>query len=306
MSELKIVFLGTGSARPTPRRNVAGVFLQYGGDAVLFDCGEGSQMQVLRAGLRTSRLVAICLSHFHGDHVNGLPGFIGTMGLNGHVDPVALVGPRGIGRWLETLDALQILRPGFPLAVSEVAEGPVFEGEDFTISACKLKHRIPTHGFIFRERDLPGRFDPERARALGVTPGPAFGRLQSGQTLTLDDGSTVAPEDVMGPTRRGRAIAYISDTRPSQNVVEAVAGVDLLVHEATYLHELKGQARERGHSTVHEAAEVAAKAGVGRLVLTHISPKHGRRSEILDEARAVFPNTELAEDLAEFAVPVPD
>src|SRR5690606_22694499 len=129
--------------------------------------------------------------------------------------------------------------------------------------------------------------------------------LQSGREITLEDGRVVRPSDVMGPTRRGRSVAYISDTRPSEHVVEVVRGVDLLIHEATYLHELRGQARDRGHSTVREAAEVAAEAQVGQLILTHISPKHGRTREILDEARAVFPNTELAEDLAEFSVPIP-
>lgn len=306
MTELKVTFLGTGSARPTPRRNVASVFLQYGGEAVLFDCGEGTQMQLLRAGVRTSRLVAICLSHFHGDHVNGLPGFVGTMGLNGHETPVTLVGPRGTGDWLAVLHRLNILRPSFPLDVVENDEVTLFETADFSITGVRLRHRIPTHGFIFRERDLPGRFDPQRARELGVTPGPDFGRLQRGETLELEDGRTVAPDDVMGPGRRGRSVAYISDTRPSERVVDAVRGVDLLIHEATYLHELASQARERGHSTVRGAAEVAEKAEVGRLVLTHISPKHPSRSQILEEARAVFPETALAEDFADFSLPVPE
>ena len=306
VTELKIVFLGTGSGKPTPRRNVASVFLQFGGEAVLFDCGEGTQMQLLKSGVRTSRLEAICLSHFHGDHVNGLPGFIGTMALNEHDRPLTLVGPSGLTTWLRTLFDLHILRPGFPIDVVENAEGRVAEREEFTIEGVKLKHRVPTHGFIFRERDLPGRFDLERARATGVPPGPAYGKLQRGETLTLDDGTEVRPDDVMGPTRRGRSVAYISDTQPTAHIAKAVRGVDVLIHEATYLHEFARQARERGHSTVRGAAETAAKAGVGQLILTHVSPKHIRRREILEEARAVFPNTELAEDLAEFTVPVPE
>lgn len=306
MTELKVTFLGTGSARPTPRRNVASVFLQYGGDAVLFDCGEATQMQLLKAGVRTSRLVAICLSHFHGDHVNGLPGFIGTMGLNGHEEPVVLTGPKGLDRWLAVLDELAILRPGFPLQVRENGERVLVEGSGFSVRGVRLKHRVPTHGFVFREAALPGRFDPARARELGVTPGPDFGRLQRGEALALPDGSTVRPEQVMGPGRAGRSVAYISDTRPSDHVVAQVAGVDLLIHEATYLHALRSQARDRGHSTVREAAEVAAEAGVRQLVLTHVSPKHPSRNEILDEARAIFPNTELAEDFAEFTLPVPE
>ncbi len=306
MTELKITFLGTGSGRPTPRRNVAGVFVQRGGEAVLFDCGEGSQMQLLKAGVRTSRLVAICLSHFHGDHVNGLPGFIGTMGLNNHEDPLTLVGPRGTDAWLRTLADLNILRPGFPISLVETGERELFDGGDFTITGVKLRHRIPTHGFVMRERDLPGRFDPALARELGVTPGPDFGRLQRGETLTLEDGREVAPGQVMGPARPGRSIAYISDTRPCDRVAEAVQGVDLLIHEATYLHRFVKQARERGHSTVRGAAEIAAKAGVGRLILTHVSPKHTHRGEILKEARTVFENTDLAEDFSEFTIPIPE
>ncbi len=305
MSELKIVFLGTGSGRPTPRRNVSSVFLQYGGDAVLFDCGECAQIQMQRTSAKSSRLVAIALSHFHGDHVNGLPGFIGTMGLNGHEDALTLIGPKGTERWLRALHEVHILRPGFPLDVVENDERELFRGDGFGITGVRLRHRIPTHGFIFREDDLPGRFDLKRAAAAGVPPGPLFGRLQSGNSVTLEDGSVVEPADVLGPARRGRSIAYMCDTRPSDRVVEAVRGVDILVHEATYLHELAHQARERGHSTVRQAAEIAERAGVGQLVLTHISPKHTRRKPILAEAREVFPNSALAEDLAEFSVPIP-
>ena len=306
MSELKIVFLGTGSGRPTLRRNVSSVYLQYGGHAVLFDCGECAQLQIQRAAARTSRIVAIALSHFHGDHVNGLPGFIGTMGLNGHEDPLTLIGPHGTEKWLRALHEVHILRPGFPVRVVENAEDELFRGDGFAIHGVRLRHRIPTHGFIFREDDLPGRFDLDRARAAGVPAGPLFGVLQAGHSVTLENGIEVKPSDVLGPARIGRSIAYISDTRPSDRVVEAVQGVDLLIHEATYMHEFATQAKERGHSTVRQAAEIAARANVGQLVLTHISPKHTRRKPILAEAREVFENVALAEDLAEFSVPIPE
>lgn len=306
MSELKIVFLGTGSGRPTLRRNVSSMFLQYNGDAVLFDCGECAQVQIQKTSAKTSRLVAIALSHFHGDHVNGLPGFIGTMGLNGHEDPVTLIGPEGTDRWLRALHDVHILRPGFPLNLVKNDECELFRGDGFGITGVRLRHRIPTHGFIFREDDLPGRFDLKRAAAAGVRPGPLFGQLQAGNSVTLDDGRVVEPAEVLGATRRGRSIAYMCDTRPSDQVVEAVRGVDILVHEATYLHEFAQQARERGHSTVRQAAEIAARAGVGKLVLTHISPKHSRRKPILEEAREVFRDVALAEDLAEFSVPIPE
>ena len=305
MRECKLVILGTGTARPTPRRGCSAAWLQFGGDAVLFDCGEGTQLKVLEAGLRTSKLQALCVTHFHGDHVNGLPGFIGTMGLNGHRAPVRLVGPRGLRKWLAVLRDLSILRPAFRLDIVEENEGVVAEWDDFSIEACPLDHRVPTGGYLFREHDLPGRFDVDRARALGVTPGPDFGRLQRGETVVLDGGRAVAPEQVMGPSRPGRKIAWITDTRPSDRVIEFVKGADLLVHEATYLHALHESAYERGHTTVQQAAEIAAAAEVKQLVLTHISPKHTRNRELLDEARPVFEAVRVAEDGMEFVVDVP-
>lgn len=306
MSELRITFLGTGSGRPTPRRGSAAVYLQYAGQSILFDCGEGTQLQLLRAGVRTSRLLAVCVTHFHGDHVNGLPGFLGTMGLNGHRDPLDVIGPPGLDRYFAVLRDLAILRPAFPLRVGRAdVDGPVLSGEGWDVFACPLDHRVPTWGFQFVEHDHVGRFDVARARELGVTPGPDFGRLQRGESLTLEDGREITPEQVLGPSRPGRRVAYISDTRPSDDVIRFVAGADVLVHEATYLDELRDQARERGHSTVAEAAAIARDAGVRRLILTHISPKHVRSKEILREARDVFDNVELAEDLKEFELDVP-
>jgi ribonuclease Z len=306
MSELRFVFLGTSSGRPTPRRSLSAVYLQYAGDSILFDCGEGTQLQMLRAGTRSSRLVAIAISHFHGDHINGLPGFIGTMGLSGHEDPLRVVGPRGIEKYFMTLRELGILRPQFPIDIVHNEVGVVIEDAAYTVETVKTDHRITTHGYIFRERDLPGRFDLERARALGVPAGPLFGQLQRGASVKLADGRTIESAEVMGPTRRGRSVAYVPDTRPSKRVVEQVRGVDVLIHEATYTQEFADQAIDRKHSTSVEAARVALEAGVGRLVLTHISPKLGNGKLLLDEARAIFPNTDLADDLSEFAVPVPE
>jgi ribonuclease Z len=306
MSDLRIVFLGTGSGRPTLRRNVSAMHLQYGGEGLLFDCGEGTQMQIQKAPVRPGRMAAILITHFHGDHINGLPGFLGTLALGGHEGSVTVVAPRGIDRYFQTLRDLRILSNEEVYTTREAERGEVFRGDGYSVHACHLRHRIPTFGYLFREDDRPGRFDVEAAVALGVRPGPDFGRLQRGQTLTLADGREVLPSDVMGPTRKGRSVAYMCDTRPSDEVVRFVQGVDLLIHEATYLHELQEQAARRGHSTVLEAAQVARDAGVGQLILTHISPKHGHNREILDEARRVFPNTEIAEDFREFSLPVPE
>ncbi len=305
MSELKITFLGTSSGRPTPRRGCAAISLQYGADMILFDCGEGTQLQVLKAGVRTSKLQAICITHFHGDHINGLPGLLGTMGLSGHRSPVTISSPPGLPSYFQTLRKLSILRPSFPVRTVSNADGVVFQRGNYRVTAFPLVHRVPTWGFRFDEDDLPGRFDLARARALGIPAGPLYGRLQRGETITLEDGRQFSPGDVLGPTRRGRSVAYISDTRPSDDVAEFVAGVDILVHESTYLHEHQDQARERDHSTTIEAARVAKRAGVKRLILTHISPKHMKRKPLLTEARSVFTNTELAEDFDVFEVPIP-
>lgn len=306
MSEVRLVFLGTGSGRPTLRRNVSGMFLQYGGESLLFDCGEGTQIQMQKASVRPGKLAAILITHFHGDHINGLPGFLGTLGLGGHEGELAVVAPRGIDRYFQTLRELRVLSHEELVTTSEAERGVVFRGCDYTVSACQLRHRIPAFGYLFREDDRPGRFDVDTAVALGVRPGPDFGKLQRGQALALADGSVVTPEQVLGPTRTGRSVAYICDTRPCDEVVRFVQDVDILVHEATYLHALQEQAARRGHSTVLEAAMVARDAGVRRLILTHISPKHGSNRELLDEARSVFPNVEVAEDFKEFVLPVPE
>lgn len=305
MSELQLVFLGTGSARPSQRRGLSSVALIFGGESLLFDCGEGAQMAAMRVGLRTSRIAAICITHLHGDHINGLPGFVGTMGLQGHRDPVHLIGPSAIRRYLRGLREVGILHPAFPLIFTDHEEKRPLETPTWVLETLPLDHRVPCRGFLFRERDLPGRFDLDAARSLGIPAGPLYGQLQRGEAITLDDGRVIEPSMVLGETRSGRSVAYCCDTRPSEAVVEAVAGVDLLVHEATYEHELREQAVERGHSTAVEAAEVAKAAGVKRLILTHISSKHPNPRQLLREARRIFPDTEIAEDLDTFDIPVP-
>lgn len=306
MSELRLVFLGTGSGRPTMRRNVSALHVQYDGEGLLFDCGEGTQMQMQRSPVRPRKMAGIFITHFHGDHINGLPGLVGSMALEGHEEELTIVAPRGIDRYFQTLRDLRVFG-GEPIyRLQEAARGEVFRGRGYTVSACCLRHRIPTFGFKFEEDDRPGRFDLERARELGVPAGPMFGRLQRGEPVELSDGRVVTPSQVLGPTRKGRSFAYICDTRPSAEVVEFVTGVDILIHEATYLHSLAADAAKRGHSTVLEAATVARDAGVGELFLTHISPKHGSNRELLQEARSVFPHVHVAEDFREITMPVPE
>lgn len=290
-----------------PHRNTAAIALCYGGDALLFDCGEGTQVQLMKSSVRASRFRAIALTHFHGDHCNGLPGLVGTMGLNGYDESLTVIGPKGLSQWLETLRQLQILTPGFPLQLVEHGgDDLVLRGEGFSVRSVPVIHRVPTVGYRFDEDDMVGRFDLEAARALEIPPGPLYGELQRGRAVTLADGRVVTPEQVMGPTRKGRRVAYITDTRPSPKVIDFVRGVDVLIHEATYLDEERTQARQRYHSTAKQAAEIAREAGVGQLILTHFSSMYVKTSPLVQEARAIFPNTVAAKDFFEWTVPVPE
>lgn len=229
------------------------------------------------------------------------------MGLNGYSDPLTVVGPKGLGTWFNTLKQLQILTPGFPVELIEHG-GPeeVLRGENWSLKTVPVIHRVPTMGYRFDEDDMPGRFQLEAARELGVPAGPMFGILQRGGSVTLEDGRVISADQVMGPTRKGRRIAYITDTRPSDKVVEFVQGVDVLIHEATYLDEERTQARQRYHSTAKQAAEIARDAGVGQLILTHFSSIYTRTSPLVQEARAIFPKTVAAKDFFEWTVPVPE
>lgn len=310
MQELKIVFLGTSSARPTPKRNTAALALVYGGETILFDCGEGTQIQIMKSEVRASRFRAICLTHFHGDHVNGLPGLIGTMGLNGRRDPLELVAPRGTDRWLATLRQLGILNPSFRLGLidhrGENADSDiVLRGANWRVRSCAADHRVPCVAFRFEEDDLPGRFDLDAARALGIPAGPLYGRLQRGESVELPDGRVINSEEVMGTTRRGRSVVYITDTRPTDALVSFAEGADLLIHEATYSDDEAAMAEERYHSTARQAAQVARDAGVAQLYLTHFSTRFAATSPLVAEARAVFPATKAAREFREIVLPVP-
>ncbi len=303
MSELRVVFLGTSSGKPTPARNVSAVALVLDGVLVLFDCGEGTQLQFTRARVRASRLELACITHLHGDHVNGLPGFLASLGLNQHDRPVVVTGPNGLREYFRTLRRLGICAPRFDIELREV-EGPgtIYLGDDFRIEAYALDHRIETWGYRFVENDKPGRFDLDAAKALGVPAGPLYGQLQRGQAVTLEDGRVIEPSAVLGPARRGRVVAYVTDTRPTPAAQELARGADLLIHEGTYGPEFTREAHQRGHSTVVDAARVAAAAGVGRLVITHISPKYHDIGPLLSAAREVFPKTIIARDFDEYVV----
>ena len=293
---LTATFLGTGAACPTIDRNVAGLAVQREGETILFDCGEGTQRQMMRYGVRFT-FTEVFFSHFHADHMLGITGLVRTMGLQDRTVPVTLYGPRGAHRVLGAALSLGIERNKFPVEIVEVRPGDRLRRSDYDIVVFATEHRADTVGYALSEHTRLGRFHPERARELGVPEGPLWGRLHKGETVTLEDGRTVSPADLVGQPRRGRTLVYSGDTRPTLNVLEAARGADLLIHEATFGGEEAERAVETGHSTASEAARLALEAGVRRLVLTHISPRYTRDApELLAEARAVFPETTIARD----------
>jgi ribonuclease Z len=293
---LTATFLGTGAATPTVDRNVAGLAVQREGETILFDCGEGNQRQMMRYGVGFS-FGEIFFTHYHADHILGVTGLLRTMGLMDRTAPVTLYGPRGAQRVLGAAISLGIERNRFPVEINEVRPGDRLRREQYDIVVFETEHRPDTVGFALAEHTRLGRFNPERARELGVPEGPLWGRLHKGETIVLEDGRSVSPGDLVGSPRRGRTLVYSGDTRPSLTVVEASRGADLLIHEATFGSDELERAKETGHSTAAEAARVAVEAGVRRLVLTHISPRYTREApELLAEAKAIFPETVVARD----------
>jgi ribonuclease Z len=296
---MRLTILGTSSARPTIRRNVSGSVVEIDGESVLFDCGEGTQRQALIAGLRFSRLRTVAITHLHGDHVNGLFGLLGTLVLDGRTRPIRLVGPRGLARLVEVGLALRLFSRGYGIEVEEF-NGPaeVWRGSGYSVLCQPLDHSIETLGYVVVEDDRPGRFDVARATQAGIPAGPLFGQLQHGETVLSQDGRAVRPDEVLGPKRQGRRIAYCLDTRPCAGGLALAKGADLLVHESTFADDAADEARAYAHSTARQAAEIAAEAGSSRLILTHLSSRYDEAgaARALAEARHVFKQTAMADD----------
>jgi ribonuclease Z len=305
---LSVTFLGTGAACPTIERNVSALALVREGELLLFDCGEGTQRQMMRYGVGFS-FKEIFLSHYHSDHFLGIIGLFRTLGLMDRKEPVTVYGPRGAQRVISGALSVGIERTKFPVEIVELKPGDRLArtGGEYEILVFESEHRADTIGYALREHDRLGRFDPERARELGVPEGPLWGQIHRGKTVALPDGRSITPEQLVGPPRPGRTVVYSGDTRPHPAVIKAAQGADLLVHEATFGEEERARALETGHSTAREAAQVAREAGVRQLVLTHISPRYSRDApELLAEAQAVFPNTLVARDGLVVEVPFPE
>jgi ribonuclease Z len=302
--DLDVVFLGTAGSAPTARRAPAAVLVRRGGERLLFDCGEGTQRQLLKSAVGLVDLPEIFLTHYHADHYLGLPGMLKTFSLRGRELPITIYGPRGLRDLFGSLRRI-FGRLSYPYTLVEVAEGETRERGDYSLVTFEVDHGVPAVGYALVEAARPGRFDPDAAEALGIPIGPERGMLQRGKAVTLADGRTITPDAVVGATRPGRKLALAADTAPARSVLEAAQGADVLIHEATFCEEERDRARETLHSTAADAAELAGAAGVRLLALTHISGRYVGR-DVAEEARAVFPDTVVPRDFDAVEIPFPE
>lgn len=301
---LSITFLGTSGSWPTAECNVSATALKRGKEVILFDCGEGTQRQFQMSPVSHMQVSKIFLTHHHGDHTFGIPGYLKTMALNERQDPLDIYGPPGTLRLMGKFLDIAPIRNSYLVRVHEMEPNvPLHFDEGYTITAADGDHSIRNYAYALEEDVRPGRFDKTGALALGVPEGPAFRRLQLGQSVTTPDGKEVTPDMVLGPPRKGRKIAISGDTRPCGRIAELARDADVLIHEATYVHEEVELAKENHHTTAREAAEVAREAQAHTLWLHHFSPRYKDRSTHLVEARRIFPNTFLADDLTSTDVP---
>ncbi|HDJ66212.1 MAG TPA: ribonuclease Z [Nitrososphaeria archaeon] len=303
MSVMRLTFLGTGGGVPSPKRGLPAIAINFSGELILFDCGESTQRQMMKAGVGFKRKLVIFLTHLHGDHVWGLPGLLYTLSMLNRRDPVRIVGPKGTIEFVKSLLSLKTGKIRFDVYVGEASKGLVYESKEYVVEAIEADHTVPALAYRLRERDRPGKMKVEYLESIGLPRGPLWGKLQKGEEIEFK-GRIIKPEEAMGPPRPGRRIIYTGDTRPSQRIIEFARDADVLIHDATLGPEFEKEAAEEGHSTVNQAAEVALKAGVKRLYLFHISPRYeGSEDALLLEARKIFPESYLAEDLLKYEVP---
>ena len=305
---MQVTFLGTSSGVPTRGRNVSAVALRLPqrSELWLFDCGEGTQHQFLRSELRVSQLRRIFITHMHGDHVFGLPGLLASLGLAGSCPGIDLYGPDLLRDYLEGVLRTSSTRIGYPLRSHKVRQAAargtlVFEDDDLQVRCTPLIHRVPAYAYRVDQKPRAGRFDIAKAKELGIPPGPIYGELKAGRTVTLDDGRIINGASLTGPERPGASIVYCTDTVFSEAAVQLAQGADLLIHESTFCHSEAELAIARQHSTSTMAAQTALEAGVKQLVLTHLSPRYMPGNpmtpdDLVAEAQTIFANTTVAKD----------
>lgn len=300
--DLSVIFLGTGGSVPSARRSTASVLVARGGERLMFDCGEGTQRQLQRS-LGLVQVDEIYLTHFHADHLLGIPGLLKSYDMSDRQAPLTVYGPPGLRDLFATLGRL-VGRTGFELSLEELRPGEAVAKDGYEVRSFPVEHRVRACGYALVEEQRPGRFDPDAARALGVQEGPAFAALQRGEEVP-GGGGPVSPGQVMGEPRAGRTVVVTGDTAPCHATVEAARGAQLLVHDGSFAEEEAQRAAETGHSTVGQAAAVAREAGVELLALVHISTRY-HVGAVLDEAREVFEPTVAPRDFDVVEIPFPE
>lgn len=307
---MQITFLGTSSGVPTRSRNVSSVALRLPqrAEVWLFDCGEGTQHQLLRSELKSSQLSRIFITHMHGDHIFGLMGLLASCGLAGSPHRIDIYGPPKLDDYLRACGRYSQTHFSYPIKVHTVEPGVIYEDEEFVVSCGPLTHRVTSFGYRVVEKDRPGRFNVEKAAALGIPSGPLYGKLKRGEQITLPDGRQINGLDLCGVPEVGRKLAYCTDTIYCEGAVELAQDADVLIHEATFAHQDAQLAYDRLHSTSTMAAQTALVAQAKQLIMTHFSPRYAPGNaielrDLLQEARAIFPATEMAHDFFTYEVP---
>ncbi len=305
---MNITFLGTSSGVPTLTRNVSSLALKLSQTAEvwLFDCGEGTQHQLMKSNIKSSQIKKIFITHMHGDHIYGLPGLLATLGLSGKSNGIEIYGPSELKSFVTSALESSFCKLSFPLSFREVEDFAslnkiLFENDKLKVHCACLKHRIPAYGYRVSEKDKPGVFDIKKAEDSNIPPGPIYSKLQAGQTVQLKDGRSFNGRDFCGPPRKGESFVYCTDTVFSESAVNLSKNADLLVHESTFSKEDEKMAYEKLHSTTIMAAKTALLSNVKKLIITHLSPRYTQRSpikpsDLLKEAQKIFPNTYLAKE----------
>lgn len=306
---MQITFLGTSSGVPTRSRNVSSlaVRLPQRSEVWLFDCGEGTQHQILSSEIKISQISRIFITHLHGDHIFGLMGLLASCGLAGNASRIDIYGPAGLNDYLAACSRYSQTHFSYPIKVHQSRPGVIYEDDEFIVKCGRLEHRVTAYGYRVEEKDRPGRFNVEKAAALGIPSGPLYGQLKRGETVTLSDGRQISGQELCGPTEPGRKMAYCTDTIFCEGAVQLAQDVDVLIHEATFSHQDAQLAIDRLHSTSTMAAQVALAARVKTLIMTHFSPRYAPGNDIqledlCQEAQAIFPNTEMAYDFWTYEV----
>ena len=299
---MEVTFLGTSSAVHSKERNHPSIAVKAFGDVFLFDCGEGTQRQLLFTNVSPMKISKIFITHYHGDHILGLPGLLQSMSLNGRESKLTVYGPKGLNRVKDAIYSLGYCAIEYPVEFIEIDTGIIEETDEYVIKCQRVKHNVVSLAYSIEEKKKP-RFLREKAVELGVPVGPDFGRLHNGETIEID-GKIIKPEQVLGPPRKGIKITYSGDTRPCEEMIIFAKDSTLLIHESTFIQKEAQNAEDYGHSTSRDAAYVARESNSEKLMITHISTRYGEEYAqiMLKEAQKIFENTELAEDYMEITV----